>query len=113
MYPQLWELPIADLSKEPVNVDNGYTTATYRLNPSSVSIENIDSANITAVRIIPYLVAFLVGIAVFRTSGAMDMLVSGIGYIVGLFGVDTSLGQNELIQRTGGRRKTIMFQKQQ
>ena len=29
-----------------VNVDNGYTTATYRLNPSSVSIENIDSANI-------------------------------------------------------------------
>ena len=44
----------------------------------------------TAVRIIPYLVAFLVGIAVFRTSGAMDMLVSGIGYVVGLFGVDTS-----------------------
>ncbi len=31
---------------KPVNVDNGYTTATYRLNPSSVSIENIDSANI-------------------------------------------------------------------
>ena len=44
----------------------------------------------TAVRIIPYLVAFLVGIAVFRTSGAMDILVNGIGYVVGLFGVDTS-----------------------
>ena len=44
----------------------------------------------TAVRIIPYLVAFLVGIAVFRTSGAMDFLVGGIGYIVGLCGVDTS-----------------------
>lgn len=40
---------IADLSKDPVNVDNGYTTATYRLNPSSVSIENIDSANINFV----------------------------------------------------------------
>ena len=38
----------------------------------------------------PYLVAFLVGIAVFRTSGAMDILVNGIGYVVGLFGVDTS-----------------------
>jgi spore maturation protein SpmA len=44
----------------------------------------------TAVRIIPYLVAFLVGIAVFRTSGAMDYLVGGIGYVVGLCGIDTS-----------------------
>jgi spore maturation protein SpmA len=44
----------------------------------------------TAVRIIPYLVAFLVGIAVFRASGAMDILVNSIGWIVGLFGLDTS-----------------------
>lgn len=43
----------------------------------------------TAVRIIPYLVAFLVGIAVFRTSGAMDILVSGIGSTFAFFGVDT------------------------
>lgn len=44
----------------------------------------------TAVRIIPYLVAFLVGIAVFRTSGAMDFLVDGIGSFLGFFGVDTN-----------------------
>ena len=44
----------------------------------------------TAVRIIPYLVAFLVGIGVFRTSGAMDILVNGIGWLVGLTGVDTT-----------------------
>ncbi len=44
----------------------------------------------TAVRIIPYLVAFLVGIAVFRASGAMDILVGGIGSFVGFFGIDTS-----------------------
>lgn len=44
----------------------------------------------TAVRIIPYLVAFLVGIAVFRTSGAMTYLVNGIGYLVGCLGVDTN-----------------------
>lgn len=44
----------------------------------------------TAVRIIPYLVAFLVGIAVFRTSGAMDILVDSIGYIFNAAGVDTS-----------------------
>ena len=44
----------------------------------------------TAVRIIPYLVAFLVGIVVFRASGAMNILVDGIGYLVGLTGVDTT-----------------------
>lgn len=44
----------------------------------------------TAIRIIPYLVAFLVGIAVFRTSGAMTYLVNGIGYLVGYLGVDTN-----------------------
>ncbi len=44
----------------------------------------------TAVRIIPYLVAFLVGIAVFRTSGAMDLLVNGIGSVIGFFGIDTN-----------------------
>lgn len=44
----------------------------------------------TAVRIIPYLVAFLVGIAVFRTSGAMEILVDSIGYIFNAAGVDTS-----------------------
>lgn len=44
----------------------------------------------TAVRIIPYLVAFLVGIAVFRTSGAMNYLIDGIEYLVSLCGLDTS-----------------------
>ena len=44
----------------------------------------------TAVRIIPYLVAFLVGIGVFRASGAMDILVDSIGYLVGLTGIDTT-----------------------
>ena len=36
----------------------------------------------TAVRIIPYLVAILVAIGVFRASGAMDMLIGGIGWTV-------------------------------
>ncbi len=42
----------------------------------------------TAVRIIPYLVAILVGIGVFRASGAMDMLVDGIGWCVSAVGGD-------------------------
>ena len=39
----------------------------------------------TSVKIIPYMVAMLVGIAVFRASGAMDLLVLGIEKVVGLF----------------------------
>jgi len=53
-------------------------------------IEGAKDGFTTAVRIIPYLVAFLVGIGVFRASGAMDILVDGIGYLVGLTGVDTT-----------------------
>ena len=41
----------------------------------------------TAVRIIPYLIAILVGIAVFRASGAMDWLIEGIRHIVTLTGM--------------------------
>ena len=61
-----------------------------RINVYDAFIEGAKEGFTTAVRIIPYLVAFLVGIAVFRTSGAMDLLVNGIGWVVGLFGVDTS-----------------------
>lgn len=44
----------------------------------------------TAVRIIPYLVAILVGIAVFRASGAMTLIIDGISYLIGLCGIDTN-----------------------
>lgn len=43
----------------------------------------------TAVRIIPYLVAILVGIGVFRASGAMDFIVNGIGWIVDACGLNS------------------------
>lgn len=61
-----------------------------KINVYDAFIEGAKEGFTTAVRIIPYLVAFLVGIAVFRTSGAMDLLVQGIGYLIGLLGVDTS-----------------------
>ncbi len=44
----------------------------------------------TAVMIIPYLVAILVGIAVFRASGAMDFVVDGVRYLVTACGMDAS-----------------------
>lgn len=43
----------------------------------------------TAVRIIPYLIALLVGIGVFRASGAMDFLMDGMKGLIGIFGGDT------------------------
>lgn len=43
----------------------------------------------TAVRIIPYLVAILVGVGVFRASGAMDMLIDGIAWVVRQCGLNT------------------------
>lgn len=43
----------------------------------------------TAVTIIPYLIAMLVAIAMFRASGAMDFLTDGITSIVAACGIDT------------------------
>ena len=43
----------------------------------------------TAVKIIPYLIAILVAIGVFRASGAMDWLIDGIAWCFGQLGVNT------------------------
>lgn len=42
----------------------------------------------TAVRIIPYLVAILVSIGVFRASGSMDFLIQGIASLIDWCGID-------------------------
>src|SRR6185436_8441359 len=42
-----------------------------------------------AIRIVPYLVAMLVGIGVFRASGALDLLLDGTRRAVASLGVDT------------------------
>lgn len=53
-----------------------------RVNVYDAFIEGAKEGFTTAVRIIPYLVAILVGIGVFRASGAMDMIVGGVGWAV-------------------------------
>jgi spore maturation protein A/spore maturation protein B len=60
-----------------------------KVNVYDVFIEGAKEGFHTAVRIIPYLVAILVGVAVFRASGAMDMLIAGIRWFVELFGGNT------------------------
>ena len=53
-----------------------------KVNVYDAFIEGAKDGFSTAVRIIPYLVAILVGIGVFRASGAMDMLIDGIKWSV-------------------------------
>ena len=45
----------------------------------------------TAVMVIPYLIAILVGVAVFRASGAMDLLLSGVSYLLSLAGIGNDI----------------------
>jgi len=52
-------------------------------------IEGAKEGFTIAVKIIPFLVAILVAIGVFRVSGAMDYLTNGIGWLVGLTGLNT------------------------
>ena len=60
-----------------------------RINVYDAFIEGAKDGFSTAVRIIPYLVAILVGIGVFRASGAMDMLVDGVKWLVEACGGNT------------------------
>lgn len=60
-----------------------------KINVYDAFIEGAKEGFTTAVRIIPYLVAILVGIGVFRASGAMDMLIDGIKYGVEACGGNT------------------------
>ena len=59
-----------------------------KINVYDAFIEGAKDGFTTAVRIIPYLVAILVGIGVFRASGAMDMLIGGLRAGVDACGVD-------------------------
>jgi spore maturation protein SpmA len=52
-------------------------------------IEGAKEGFSTTITIIPYLVGMLVAIGVFRASGALDYVVDGLGWIVGIFGINT------------------------
>ena len=61
----------------------------HKVNVYDAFVEGAKDGFTTAVRIIPYLVAILVGIGVFRASGAMDMIIDGIKWTVATVGGDT------------------------
>ena len=60
-----------------------------RTNVYDAFIEGAKEGFTTAVRIIPYLVAILVAIGIFRASGAMDWLIQGIAAVVQGMGIDS------------------------
>ena len=58
----------------------------HRVNVYDAFVEGAKEGFTTAVRIIPYLVAILVAIGLFRASGAMDMLINGVATLVKALG---------------------------
>ena len=61
----------------------------HRVNVYDAFIEGAKEGFNTAVRIIPFLVAILVGIGVFKASGAMDWLIGGLTWVVKSLGAAT------------------------
>lgn len=60
-----------------------------RINVYESFIEGAKEGFHTAVTIIPYLVAILVGIAIFRASGAMDFVIDAVRLDIGSIGLNT------------------------
>lgn len=60
-----------------------------KINVYDAFVEGAKEGFTTAVRIIPYLVAILVAIGVFRASGCMDYLIEGIANLVSLCGINS------------------------
>ena len=60
-----------------------------KVNVYEAFIEGAKNGFDVTVKIIPYLVGMLVGIAVFRASGAMDYIINGLAWLFGAMGLDT------------------------
>ncbi|MDD4235905.1 MAG: nucleoside recognition domain-containing protein [Bacteroidales bacterium] len=60
-----------------------------KINVYETFIEGAKDGFKVAVKIIPYLVAILVGIGVFRASGAMDFIISGLAWFFSMLGMNT------------------------
>ena len=84
----VWSTTVANILL--MTIITGFIVAGVRkkINVYDAFIEGAKDGFTTAVRIIPYLVAILVGIGVFRASGAMDMLIGGLRAGVDACGVD-------------------------
>lgn len=62
----------------------------HKINVYETFIEGAKDGFTTAVRIIPYLVAILVAVGVFRASGGMDVLINSIAWCIEACGGDSN-----------------------
>jgi spore maturation protein SpmA/spore maturation protein SpmB len=60
-----------------------------KVNVYDTFVEGAKEGFVIAIKIIPFLVAILVAIGIFRASGAMDFLIGGITKFVAWLGIDT------------------------
>jgi len=92
------------MSQEQINIVSGLTANIFlftlivlfivkalrgKINIFDAFIDGAKEGFKTAVTIIPFLIAILVGIGIFRASGAMDFLMDGLRNLVALTGLDT------------------------
>ena len=77
-----WSTVVANVVLFTIIVAFLFSGLRRRINVYDAFVEGAKGGFETAVRIIPYLVAILVAIGVFRASGAMDFVVGGLGRLV-------------------------------
>ena len=77
-----WSTVVANVVLFTIIVAFLFSGLRRRINVYDSFVEGAKGGFETAVRIIPYLVAILVAIGVFRASGAMDFVVGGLGRLV-------------------------------
>jgi len=65
--------------------------AIKKVMPFDAFVEGAKEGFSTAIMIIPYLVAILVGVAAFRASGAMDFIMGGIVAAFNVFGIPSDV----------------------
>ena len=78
----LWSTSIANILLFSIIIAFILAGVRKRINVYDAFVEGAKGGFETAVRIIPYLVAILVAIGVFRASGAMDLLIGGVESII-------------------------------
>ncbi|MDE7378063.1 MAG: spore maturation protein [Paraprevotella sp.] len=85
----VWSTSIANIVLFLIIIAFIFSGVRRRINVYETFIEGAKDGFSTAVRIIPYLVAMLVAIGVFRASGAMDLLIDAISNAIDSMGFDT------------------------
>lgn len=84
-----WSAIVASVLLLAVIVSFIIAAMTKKVNVYDAFIEGAKDGFKTAVGIIPYLIAILVAVGMFRASGAMDMLVAALGWCFAAVGINT------------------------